>query len=247
MTSQPGKTVLVTGAGSGIGEAIARLFAGRGARVALLGRTREKLERVASDVPTGSARAFTVDLRNRPEVLAAVSAAADWLGHIDVLVNNAGIYREGEFASITDAVVDELIDINLKGVINTTRAALPHVSKGGAIINIASCSAVTPLNDAQAVYAMTKAGLVHFGTCLARELSKSGVRVNTVSPGATRTPVLKTIMPESDIPAAQVWLAEQSRLGRLAEPEEIASAVFYLASAEYATGAHLVVDGGTSL
>ncbi|HYZ77839.1 MAG TPA: SDR family oxidoreductase [Gaiellaceae bacterium] len=241
-----GFTAVVTGAGSGIGEATARLLATRGARVAAVGRTPSKLEHVATDASlNGSIRPFPADLRRPAEARAALSAAAGWLGGFDLLVMAAGIYREGPFGELTDETVDELVDSNLKAVVHTIRAALPWIAEGGCVVNVASMSSVRSL-DQQSLYAGTKAGVVHFSASLARELAPR-VRVTTVSPGPTRTPILTTIMPAEDVPAVQTELAQTIPLRRLAEPDEIAEAIVFLARAPFATGTHLVLDGGTSL
>lgn len=238
---------LVTGAGSGIGAAVAEHLARRGARVALVGRSRPRLECVATR--TGAldrVRSVVADVRRADEVRRAVDEIVTWLGRLDVVVNSAGIYREGPFDEMTDAVLDDLIDTNFRGVALVCRSVIPWMERGGCIVNIGSMSAVRPLEE-QALYAASKAAVVHLGACLARELAPRGIRVGTVSPGPTRTRILETIMSPERIPAVQAALERRIPLARLGEPDEIAEAVEYLARATFATGAHLVLDGGITL
>ncbi len=241
-------TAVVTGGGSGIGAATAEVLAGRGGHVAVVGRSIDKLAATVRRIEAvgGQCRAYPADLHRAQEATLAVDSAAKWLGSIDVLVNCAGIYREGPFTELPDQVVDDLIDNNIKGVVYTTRAALRWMAAGSCIVNIASMSAVRPLEQ-QSLYAATKAAVVHLGTALARELAPRQIRVNTVSPGPTKTPIIATVAPEDRIPAIEADLASRIPLGRLGEPEEVAEAVAYLAFAYFATGTHLVLDGGTIL
>lgn len=244
-----GQAAVVTGGGSGIGQAVAELLAAQGARVVVVGRTGRKLDDVIHRIrgAGGAADAVVADLRHSRQATVAMEAAVGLVGRIRLLVNSAGIYREGPFAEMTDSTADDLIDINLKAVVFTVRAALRAMEEGAAIINIASTSGVRPLNNGQSLYAATKAAVIHLGSCLARELAPRQVRVCTVSPGPTRTPILKTVAAEERIPEIEAALARQVPLGRIGEPGEVAEAVVYLASAPFATGAHVVLDGGTAL
>jgi NAD(P)-dependent dehydrogenase (short-subunit alcohol dehydrogenase family) len=228
---------------------VAERQAAQGARVVVVGRTGGKLEEVVTRIRRagGTADAVVADLRHARQATAAVEAARALVGSIRLLIHSAGIYREGPFAEMTDAMADDLIDVNLKAVVFTIRAALPALEDGAAIINIASTSGVRPLNDAQSLYAATKAAVIHLGSCLARELAPRRIRVCTVSPGPIRTPILKTVAPDEMIPEIQAALARQVPLRRIGEPDEVAEAVVYLASAPFATGAHVVLDGGTAL
>jgi 3-oxoacyl-[acyl-carrier protein] reductase len=242
------RTAVVAGGGGGIGRATGLRLAAEEMRVAVLGRSEESVSATAEMIEAtgGEARRYIADVRDEGGVAAAMADAARWGEGIHLLVNAAGIYREGLFEKISTEIVDELVDINLTGQVWTIRHALPFMGEGGSIVNVGSMSGVRPL-PAQAVYAAVKAAVVHLGTALAAELAPRGIRVNTVSPGPTATPILETILPAEAIPAVQRELAEAIPLGRLAEPEEIADAIAWVACADYATGSHLVIDGGTVL
>jgi NAD(P)-dependent dehydrogenase (short-subunit alcohol dehydrogenase family) len=216
--------------------------------VAVLGRTPEKLARVVERVELtgGVARKFVVELRCPADVNRAIDDAAGWLQGIDVLVNNAGVYRGGAFAETTDHTIDELVDIDFKGLVYVSRAAIRSMKSGGCIVNIASMSGIRAL-DQQSIYAAVKAAVIHLGTCLARELAPFGIRVNTVSPGPTKTPIIETVAPKERVPEIEAALTSIIPLRRLGNTNEIAEAVAYLASATFATGTHLVLDGGTIL
>jgi NAD(P)-dependent dehydrogenase (short-subunit alcohol dehydrogenase family) len=243
-----GRLAVITGAGSGIGAATARRLAALGAHVALVGRTREKLDQVRHEIAAdgNSATSIVADLRDAGQARDAIATAAAWKGKIDLLVNNAGIYREGPFPHSSDEVVHDLIDINLKGPVFTTRAALAYMPDGGCIINIASASGVRPLHATQSLYAATKAALIHLGNSLARELAPRRIRINTISPGPIRTPIIETVVPAEQIPAVERQLAEMVPLQRLGEAEEVADTVVYLACQGYSTGTQVLIDGGTS-
>lgn len=241
-------TAVVNGGGGGIGRAVCLRLAEEGMAVAVAGRSAQSVEATVAQIERagGTAWAHPVDLldeRRMVEAMASVAARGDG---IDLLVNSAGIYREGPFETTPAGVVDELVGINLTGQVTAIRAVLPHISSGGSIVNVASMSAVRPLSD-QAVYAAVKAAVVHLGVALAAELAPRGIRVNTVSPGPTKTGILETILPAEQIPGVQEQLAQSIPLGRLGQPAEVADAVSWLASAQYVTGAHVLIDGGTTL
>jgi NAD(P)-dependent dehydrogenase (short-subunit alcohol dehydrogenase family) len=169
------------------------------------------------------------------------------LEHIDLLVNSAGIYREGPFVETSNEVIDDLFDINVKALIYTIQAALAWMQPGSCIINVASMSGVRPLHNNQTMYAATKAAVIQLGACLARELVPRRIRVNTISPGPTRTPIIETVAPKERIPEIEAYLAQVVPLGRLGEPGEVADAIAHLSTMEFATGANLVLDGGVVL
>lgn len=239
---------VVAGGGGGMGRAISLRLARDGARVAVIGRSRESVEGTVSAVEAegGAASGFVADLRDGEAVGEALETAAGWNGGIDLLVNSAGIYREGALEAMPGDEIDELVGINFTAQLTTIRRALPLLAEGGSIVNVASMSAVRPL-EKQAVYAALKAAMVHLGTALAAELAPRRIRVNTVSPGPADTEILATILPREEIAPTQRRLAERIPLGRLADPAEIAEAVRWLASARFVTGANVLIDGGTVL
>ena len=251
MTSRrfEGKNVIVTGAGQGIGLAIAERFADEGADVMLIGRRRE---------PLGGARAprsrraealpgcITADVSDSAAVDAAVAAAHERWGRIDVLVNNAGIAEEKEFLEIEDESWDAILATNLRGAfLMSQRVARVQVAAGGgAIVHIASIDA-SGGDGPYASYNASKAGLLGLNRTMALELGPHGVRVNCVSPGFTHTEMTEVGVP----PGMMDYLVhrfDRVPLRRLVRPEEIASACAFLASddASAITGIDLTVDCG---
>jgi NAD(P)-dependent dehydrogenase (short-subunit alcohol dehydrogenase family) len=242
------KNVIVTGAGQGIGRAIAQRFAAEGADVMLIGRRPEPLAETAAAIEAASGRSWVqlCDVSRSEDVTSAVSAAAERWGRIDVLVNNAGIAEEKPFLEIEDGSWDAIIATNLRGAFLMARDVAREQVKsgGGAIIHIASIDA-SGGDGPYASYNASKAGLLGLNRTMALELGPLGIRVNCVSPGFTHTE-----MTEVGVPAGMMdYLLtsfERVPLRRLIRPEEIASACAFLASddASGITGIDLVVDGG---
>jgi NAD(P)-dependent dehydrogenase (short-subunit alcohol dehydrogenase family) len=244
VTRFEGRNVIVTGAGQGIGRAIAARFAEEGADVMLVGRRPEPLEQLAAEL--GSAWAFPADVSSAADVGAAVAAAMSRWGRIDVLVNNAGIAEEVPFLEIEQAGWERVLATNLTGAfLMAQRAAREQVKTGGgSIVHIASIDA-SGADGPYASYNASKAALLGLNRTMAMELAPHGIRVNCVSPGFTHTEMTESAVP----PALMAYLVdrfERVPMRRLVRPEEIAAAVAFLASddASAITGIDLTVDAG---
>lgn len=242
-----GRRAVVTGAASGIGRAIAGRFTQEGARTVVLDVDGAALAEIATSLGDGIAAHVAVDVTDGPAVGEAVRAAADALGGIDVVVNNAGIPMVGAVRDLTDADWDRALDVDLKSVFLVSRAAWPHLEAGGgAIVNTASIAGMVG-TPGQAAYATAKAGVVMLTKCMALDGAAAGIRVNAVSPGFVATPMLERWLAGQDDPAgARAGVEAMHPLGRLGEPRDIADAFVYLASdeARWVTGTTLTVDGG---
>jgi 3-oxoacyl-[acyl-carrier protein] reductase len=237
--SLEGKTALVTGASKGIGRAIAEELARAGARVVVGYRSgQDEAEELAAAI---GGRAVQADVSSPDEARRLVEEAGD----VDVLVNNAGLTRDGLLARMPDDDWDTVIGTNLSSVFYTCRAVTRPMMKkrGGAIVNISSVVGVHG-NWGQTNYAASKAGIIGFTKSLARELGSRNVRANVVAPGYVKTQ-LTDVLPEEATKA----MVANTPLGRVAEPAEVAGAVRFLASdaAAFITGEVLLVDGGLGM
>ena len=238
---------MITGAGNGIGAAAARAFAQAGAQVALLDRDSAAVTRTAEEIGLsgGEALPFTADVTDSFAVEGLLDRVAEEWGRLDVVVNNAGIVRDATLEDVTDEDWDATLDVNLKGAMIVTRAAVPHMLRRGhgRILSASSLVARTG-NYGQTAYAASKAGLIGMTRVWARELGPKGITANVVAPGFIDTDMVKSVPPK---------VVEQikARLpaGRLGRPEEVANVYLFLASdlASFINGAVVGVDGGLLL
>lgn len=242
-----GRRALVTGGGRGLGLAIACALAEAGATVAVAGRHREFLESAVETIGRRRAGAIAVvaDVSDETSAAGAVGEAADRLGGLDVLVNNAGVAVRGAPEELPASELDAIFATNMKGPYVTSRAALPWLSGAGAVVNLASVAAVVPDTELVA-YSASKAALVQLTRALAAAWGPRGVRVNAVAPGYTDSPL--NAHRKADARAAHAVVGG-TPLGRWGTPADVAQAVVFLASdaAAFVTGQLLVVDGGFSL
>jgi 3-oxoacyl-[acyl-carrier protein] reductase len=241
-----GRVAIVTGGGGGLGSGICAALAAAGAAVAVTGRTREKLDRVAAGIVAagGRALAIEVDIADRQSVAAMTERVVSELGSVDILVNNAAVYHRKPWTEITEADWDQVLDTNLKGYYLCARAAYPALkaSGRGRVINVASITffgGVPFLLD----YVASKGGIVGFTRALAREVGPDGITVNTLSPGAFPTDAEK-IHPDLENYNREI-LAAQS-IKRRGTPEDVGHLVTFLAGdgASFITGQLIQIDGG---
>ncbi|MFG3164678.1 SDR family NAD(P)-dependent oxidoreductase [Streptomyces sp. NPDC048232] len=239
-----GLAAVVTGGASGIGLATALLLARRGARVAVLDLAPDALS------ATGSEALFPIrcDVTDDASVRAGVARAVDRLGGLDILVNNAGIGAQGTVADNDDAEWRHVLDVNVLGIVRTTRAALPHLRASGhaAVVNTCSVAATAGLPQ-RALYSASKGAVQSLTLAMAADHIREGIRVNCVNPGTADTPWIDRLLSSADDPAAErTALNARQPTGRLVSAEEVAAAVVYLASpaAASVTGTALAVDGG---
>jgi 3-oxoacyl-[acyl-carrier protein] reductase len=247
------KVVLITGAGSGIGRATALLFAKEGAKVVVTDVDGSKAEETRSQIiqSGGIAHALSLDVSQEAQVMGAIATTLETFERLDVLHNNAGISVLKLITETTEAELDRLIAINLKGVILGCKHAIPPMvaQGGGVIINTASELAFVgqPLYS---VYCATKGAVLSLTRALATEWAAQGIRVNAICPGPTQTPMLQAEFDLAADPEGEAKAAVQSiPAGRLGTPEEIARVVLFLASddAEFVHGAAIVADGGRTI
>ncbi|MEU3842851.1 glucose 1-dehydrogenase [Streptomyces sp. NPDC028635] len=247
-----GRTALVTGAGTGIGRAVALALAAEGARVVVAGRSRASLDETVALIEEagGTAVAEVADVSRAADVRALVRAVVDRFGRLDVAINNAGVFRGAPLADLAEDDWHTLLDINVTGVFLALQAEIRQMRAqpgGGAIVNVASNLGRHKQVPSAVAYAASKAAVASLTRGAALEYIADGVRINAVSPGASDTTM--SLRPGESEPERAVRMKDQSPLGRVSSTEEVAEAVLYLASDAAAplVGTDLVIDGGAAL
>ncbi len=245
MASLEGKIAVITGGSSGIGLATAQRFVREGAYVFITGRRQSELDRAKAEIGKNvtTVQGDVADLADLDRLYAAVKAQK---GVVDIVVANAGFIEHADIFEMSEAHYDKTMDIDLKGVIFTVQKALPLMTRGGSIIAVSSC-----LNSmgvpAHGTYSAAKAALRALVRVWTQELKAKGIRANSLSPGATETPIIRgQFDSDAAADAAKKLFASLTPLGRIGRPEEIAAAAYFLASDEssFVTGIDLPVDGG---
>ncbi len=242
-----GKAAFITGGNSGIGLATARVFIAEGARVAITGRNQETLDAAKAELGD-NLLAINADATDPAELEAATAKAAAAFGKIDAVFANAGIAGNTTLGQTTPKVFESVINTNLTGVFFTVQAALPHLNDGASVILNGSVHSLLGA-PGYAAYAASKAGVVAMARVFASELAPKAIRVNVISPGATRTPIWSRIAPDAAArQALEDRLAGMIPLGRLGDPEEVAKTALFLASDDSSniTAQEIFVDGGTT-
>lgn len=242
MASADKPVVLVTGASTGIGEGIARRFAGDGWRVVALARRKEKLEKLKADLGADKVEIVAIDVTNPEAPQMAVNAALKAFGRLDCLVNNAGIFKFGAVHEVDDAALDEAIDISLKAPFRFSRAALGVMKDGATIVNIGSVWGLVA-GMAGGSYCALKAGLIGLTQSIAADYGVKGIRANLVAPSVVRTEMTDGFW---DTDAFKRTNHEMTPSNRECTIEDVAHAVFFLASpqAAFINGQTLALDGG---
>jgi NAD(P)-dependent dehydrogenase (short-subunit alcohol dehydrogenase family) len=247
-----GKTAIVTGGGSGIGEAIARLFAAQGAKVVIADWNVKEAIRLVDELTSAgqNAAAVKADISKEEDVRALIQETLHKFGQLDVIVNNAAVILPKFLEDIELDEWDRLININLKSVFLMIKHSLPELKKTrGSIVNMSSLNGLVG-QKMNPVYAATKGGIIAMTKSLALDYATYGIRVNCICPAGVSTPLLQQWIQEQDDPAATIQiLNDMHALGRPATSEEVAQAALYLASPQsgFVTGVALPVDGGASL
>lgn len=248
MDNLAGQVAIVTGGNSGIGKAIAKLFAQKGAKVALFGTNLEKGQKAVDEIRQEGGENvlfFSVDVSNTDAVDQAIKVVTEQLGQIDILVNNAGITRDNLLMKMPEEDWDRVLDVNLKSVYNTCKSVVRAMMKArkGYILNVSSVIGLTG-NAGQVNYAASKAGIIGMTKSLAKELASRNIRVNCLAPG-----FIDTNMTENLSENLKQDILKQIPMGRMGVPNEIAHAALFLVSqgANYITGQVLAIDGGMTM
>jgi NAD(P)-dependent dehydrogenase (short-subunit alcohol dehydrogenase family) len=241
------KTALITGGNSGIGLATAKLFVVEGAKVAITGRDRAKLEAAAKELGP-HAFAIVADATDVAATEQAVATAVEKFGKLDIVFANAGIGASTPIGGTTLETFESVLKTNITAVFFTVQAAVPHLDDGGSIVLNGSVISVLG-SPGYAAYAASKAGVRAMARVMASELSPRGIRVNVVAPGGTSTPIWDRVAPTPDaVLALEKRISQGIPLGRFGKVEEVAKTVLFLASddASNIQGAEIFVDGGAT-
>lgn len=245
-----GKTAIVTGAGSGVGRAMALGLANEGASVVIADLSAERAEGVAKEIASagGSALAVDVDVADAGRVREMVAKTIEKFGKVDILISNAGWDKVMPFVETDEGLWDRVIDINYRGHVACAHAAVPHMIEAGSgkIVFIAS-DAGRVGSSGEALYSGAKGAVIAFSKAIARETARKGINVNCVAPGLTDTPMLAEVSEGNE--KLMGAIIRSIPLGRVGTPEEVAKAALFLASsdADYITGQTLSVNGGLSM
>ncbi|NJK51186.1 glucose 1-dehydrogenase [Candidatus Gracilibacteria bacterium] len=245
-----GKACIVTGAGSGIGKAIAERLAEEGAKVICVDLNKETVGQTVEGIEKagGVAGAFVGDISDRRQVEAFVARCVELYGRVDVLVNNAGVNIPGVFHEVTDEVVDKTLNVNVKGAIYASRAAIPHMltQGGGSIVNISSVNGLVS-EPFLSIYSASKGAIVMLTRGIALDYAKQGIRCNAICPGWVDTPInYAHANLLGGIEKVYASIDTFQPIGRPGEPREIAHLALFLASdeASFITGSIITADGG---
>ncbi|AIF84911.1 dehydrogenase of unknown specificity, short-chain alcohol dehydrogenase like [Candidatus Nitrososphaera evergladensis SR1] len=246
-----GKVAIVTGAGGGVGRAIVKRLVSEGCKVVLIGRNRDRLAKAAAEAGNKeNTLTVAADITKEAEVLSAVEQTISSFDRIDILVNNAGSINDPVcFHEMTEDQWSGLVDTNLIGTFQMTKAVIPVMmngNKGGSIVNVSSVLGIRSIPKVPlAVYGATKAGVIMFTRSIAVEYGQYGIRSNCVAPSTIRSSMIEPYLQDEN---AKKVLESTFPLRKIGEPEDVASAVSYLASddAKWVTGTILVVDGGVT-
>ncbi len=244
-----GKVALITGAASGFGEAMAHRFAERGAKVVIVDLDLEKGEKVAADIGGGKAIAVRADVSKRADIDAVVAKAIETFGVPDIVINNAGYTHKNQAAlEVDEETFDRVLSVNIKGIYQMVQAVVPAMrdNGGGVMLNVGSVSGIRP-RPGLSWYAGSKGATNVLSKALAVEFAPMNIRVNAIAPVMGVTGMLEDFMGMPDTPENRAKYMESIPLGHLCQPEDVAEAALYLATADYITGVELPVDGGRSV
>ena len=239
------RTAIVTGAGAGIGEATTRLLANQGVQVLMVGRDADRLRRAQAGIAPDTTEILAVDVTGGDAPQKIVRAAIDRWGRLDIVINNAGIYRHGNVADLPMADFDDTFAVNVRAPYALARAAIPIMGPGSSIMFVGT-NLTRYGKPGAAAYAASKAAVESLTRTLAVELGPAGIRVNAVSPGMTHTEMTAGNFADEE---RHRQLVSMSPVGYLGEPDDIANAIAFLTSdaARYINGSAVVIDGGRRL